>query len=232
MQRKAYQFHQKGISMPPNVLIVDDEPALNELFVIGLNKYGFRTEGVLGGQECLDLLSTPYRPDLILLDMMMEPMDGWETLNRLKKIDEVKHIPVIMQTGKNLTYKEAEQFSYCIEDYIMKPVTPKRCIDHITSALEKIQTIDDIITQGLRAGCPERKIRRLAQLYRTIDVAKKLLIILEERYGNQQSAGCSGTDSYGPEDYSTFLDNLQGEYVQLQKEIDFSISGKKLTSTI
>ena len=208
--------------MPPNVLIVDDEPALNELFVIGLTKYGFKTEGVLGGHECLELLSTQYRPDLILLDMMMEPMDGWETLNRLKRIDEVKHIPVIMQTGKNLTYREAEQFSYCIEDYIMKPITPKRCIDHITGALDKVQTIEEIISHGLRAGYPEEKIRRLARLYRTIEVAKKLLIILEERYGNHDTA--EDSDSYGPDEYSDFLQKIQVEYNELQKEIDFAIS--------
>ena len=211
--------------MPPNVLIVDDEPALNELFVIGLTKYGFKTEGVLGGQECLDLLSTPYRPDLILLDMMMEPMDGWETLNRLKRLDEVKHIPIIMQTGKNLTYREAEQFSYCIEDYIMKPITPKRCIDHNTSALEKVQTVEEIIHQGLRAGFPEEKIRRLARLFRTIDVARKLLIILEDRYGNHEQA--EDNESYGPDEYSAFLLKLQQEYEGLQIEINFAITSVK-----
>lgn len=209
--------------MPPNVLIVDDEPALNELFVIGLNRYGFRTEGVLGGQECLELLDTPYRPDLILLDMMMEPMDGWETLNRLKRIDELKNIPVIMQTGKNLTYKEAEQFSYCIEDYIMKPITPKRCIDHIVNALDKVRSINDVINQGLRAGYPEEKIRRLAHLYRTINVAKKLLIILEERYGSQHVT--SDSETYGPDDYNKFLEKINTEYERVAKEIDFRITG-------
>jgi len=216
--------------MLPNVLIVDDEPALNELFVIGLTKYGFKTEGVLGGQECLELLSTQYRPDLILLDMMMEPMDGWETLNRLKRLDEVKHIPIIMQTGKNLTYREAEQFSYCIEDYIMKPITPKRCIDHITGALKNVQTIEDIIHQGLRAGFPEEKIRRLARVYRTIDVAKKLLTILKDRYGNHEPA--EDNESYGPDEYSAFLLKLQQEYEELQKEVNFVITGMKPASKI
>ncbi|NLV27858.1 MAG: response regulator [Methanomicrobiales archaeon] len=209
--------------MPPNILIVDDEPALNELFVIGLNKFGFRTEGVLGGQECLDLLETQYKPDLILLDMMMEPMDGWETLNRLKKINRLKNIPVIMQTGKNLTYKEAEQFSYYIEDYIMKPVTPKRCIDHIKTALIKVQALENIIDQGLRSGYSEYKIRKLVHLFRTISVAKKLLIILEERYGSQQIT--DDKETYGPGDYFTFLNKLQAEYDSLQKEIDIIITG-------
>ncbi len=214
--------------MPPNVLIVDDEPALNELFVIGLSKYGFKTAGVLSGQECLDLLiTTPYRPDLILLDMMMEPMDGWETLSRLKMIDDVKHIPVIMQTGKNLTYREAEQFAYFIEDYVMKPITPKRCIDHIVNALEKVQALEEIVRDGVRAGYPEEKIRRLTRLYRTMEVARKLQIILEERYGAY--TGGEG-DRYGPGEYARFLRRLEQEFDEIQKEVNLSLSCLKRLS--
>jgi CheY-like chemotaxis protein len=226
MQPIANKHDKIGTFMPPHVLIVDDEPALNELFVIGLNKYGFKTEGVLGGQECLELLNTEYRPDLILLDMMMEPMDGWETLNRLKRIQDVKNIPVIMQTGKNLTYREAEQYSYCIEDYVMKPITPKRCIDHITNALDKVQKIEEIILQGLRAGYPEEKIRRLATIYRIIYVARKLQSILEERYGHHNPA--EESETYGPEDYAKFLLKLQQEYDDLQKDINFTLFGTNL----
>ena len=221
MDDAVNQHLQSGTPMPLTVLIVDDEPALNELFVIGLNKYGFKTEGVLGGQECLDLLSTEYRPDLILLDMMMEPMDGWETLNHLKKIQDIKRIPVIMQTGKNLTYKEAVQFSYCIEDYIMKPITPKRCIDYITGALEKVRLIEIIIETGLHAGYPEEKIRRFAQIYRTINVAKRMLIILEERYGSR--IGDDGDENFGPEEYAEFLHKLEEEINLLKSEIDMNL---------
>lgn len=221
MDDAVNQDLRSGTPMPPAVLIVDDEPALNELFVIGLNKYGFKTEGVLGGRECLDLLSTDYRPDLILLDMMMEPMDGWETLNHLKKINDVKRIPVIMQTGKNLTYKEAVQFSYCIEDYIMKPITPKRCIDYITNALEKVRLIENIIECGLHAGYPEEKIRKFAHLYRTINVAKRMLIILDERYGSR--SGDDGDDNFGPEEYAEFLQKLEDELSALKSEIDLNL---------
>ena len=216
--------------MPPNVLIVDDEPSLNELFVIGLSKYGFETEGVLGGRECLELLNNHYRPDLILLDVMMEPMDGWETLTRLKQIDEVKNIPVIMQTGKNLTYKEAERFSCCIEDYIMKPITPKRCVPYITNTLEKVRAIEETINTALRAGYPEKKIFQLAQLYRTINVAKKLMAILEERYESRSPS--ADNQSYGPVEYADFLLRLQQEFEDLQKEINFTLGNLKHLSKI
>ena len=61
------------------VLIVDDDPAIREIFTVYLEMEGYRILAAAGGMECLDLLKT-QKPDLILLDMMMEPMDGWETL--------------------------------------------------------------------------------------------------------------------------------------------------------
>ena len=199
------------------ILIVDDEPALNELFVIGLNKYGFATEGVLGGQECLDLLKTEYLPDLILLDMMMEPMDGWETLHRIKTDQRYRAIPVIMQTGKNLTYKEAEKFSFYIEDYIMKPITPKRCVNLIKDILEKRQNITAFIDQVRRSGHPEEQIERLVNLHQAIDVSERLMLLLEDRYG--ASSGDQGPESYGPDDYYAFRDRIIKEYENLHHKM-------------
>ena len=199
------------------ILIVDDEPALNELFVIGLNKYGFATEGVLGGRECLDLLNTSYHPDLILLDMMMEPMDGWETLHHIKANKEFSKIPIIMQTGKNLTYKEAEQFSFYIEDYIMKPITPKRVVDFIKEILDKRREISQYIDTIRKTGYPEDQIERLVNLHRAIDVSNRLMKLLEDRYGS--APGEQDPESYGPEEFQEFRNRIINEYDSLQKKM-------------
>lgn len=199
------------------ILIVDDEPALNELFVVGLNKYGFATEGVLGGRECLDLLKTAYRPDLILLDMMMEPMDGWETLHHIKADEQSRTIPVIMQTGKNLTYKEAEKFSFYIEDYIMKPITPKRCVDYIEDILEKRRKVSAFIERVRRSGSPEDQIERLINLHQAIDVSKRLMALLDERYG--AVSGDQDSESYGPAEYCAFRNRIISEYNDLQEKL-------------
>lgn len=198
------------------ILIVDDEPALNELFVIGLKKYGFSTEGVLGGRECLDLLKDEYRPDLILLDMMMEPMDGWETLHHIKADKDFRKIPVIMQTGKNLTFKEAEQFSYYIEDYIMKPITPKRCVGFINEILEKLNSIQSVIETARTAGYSEAEIDRFITLHRANDVSARLMRLLEDRYG--ASSGEQDPESYGPEEFQAFRTKIKSEYDELAQK--------------
>jgi CheY-like chemotaxis protein len=204
--------------MSAAILIVDDEPALNELFVIGLNKYGYDTEGVLSGKDCLDLLKTSYQPDLILLDMMMEPMDGWETLTHIKANKQNRSIPIIMQTGKNLTYKEAEQFSFYIEDYIMKPITPKRCVDFIQQILDNRKELMQFIEKVRNSGCPENQIDRLINLHKAIDVSKRLLNLLSDRYG---SATIVETESekYGPEEFQIFREKIISEYYSLQQKM-------------
>ena len=199
------------------ILIVDDEPALNELFVIGLKKYGFSTEGVLGGRECLDLLHDSYKPDLILLDMMMEPMDGWETLHHIKADQNFRNIPVIMQTGKNLTFKEAEQFSYFIEDYIMKPITPKRCVGFINEILEKQRNVQSFIEKARINGYTESLIERYVTLQRANDVSERLMRLLEDRYGS--SSGDQDPESYGPEEFQAFRNKIRVEYDDICDEI-------------
>ena len=207
--------------MAVTILIVDDEPALNELFVIGLKKYGFVTDGVLGGKECLDKLKSSFVPDLILLDMMMEPMDGWETLNHIKADRSFKEIPVIMQTGKNLTFKEAEQFSFFIEDYIMKPITPKRCVDFINDILESRKEVTSILQKIQGNGYPAELVERLINLNRAIAVSDRLMRLLVDRYG--PSSGQEDPESYGPEEFQAFRDRIIQEYQDLQMKLGIQL---------
>ena len=71
------------------ILVVDDSPFIVDVFVTMLERGGYRTVAAYGGEECLEILKT-VTPDLILLDIMMEPMDGWETLRRSRKIPRPK----------------------------------------------------------------------------------------------------------------------------------------------
>jgi two-component system OmpR family response regulator len=67
----------------PKILVVDDNPDLVELFEIVLTRKGHSVDKTISGGQCLEILKTSI-PDLILLDIMMEPMDGWETIQRIK----------------------------------------------------------------------------------------------------------------------------------------------------
>ena len=107
--------------MNPTICLVDDNKDILEIF-----GYFFETKGYLvlkaaGGQECFDSIGAVL-PDVIVLDVMMEPMDGWKVLQRIKSNPATAHIPVIMVSGKRPTQDELNLYGNLFIEFIMKPV--------------------------------------------------------------------------------------------------------------
>ena len=115
---------KRRIPLTYTILIVDDTRLIVEGLVLILKKY-YRPLAAFGGEQCLDILSRET-PDLIILDIMMEPMDGWETLGRIKADPRTRDIPVLMFSAKKITPEEAEAHRITIDDFISKPVNPKK----------------------------------------------------------------------------------------------------------
>jgi len=109
------------------ILLVDDNESLIELFTLIFQDAGWNVISAPGGNECLDLLGHE-NPDIILLDIMMEPMDGWETLVRIKANPVWVKIPVAMLTGKALSQKEFESYGLLFENYLLKPLSESKMV--------------------------------------------------------------------------------------------------------
>jgi CheY-like chemotaxis protein len=163
------------------IMVVDDSPFIVDVFVTMLERGGYRTVAAYGGEECLEILKT-VSPDLILLDIMMEPMDGWETLERIKENPQTKDIPVLMLTAKQLTPSEAQEYGIYIEDYVLKPITHRELYDAIEHVLNRRQTIKSDVDVARQSGFDAQVISEYARLSKSIDVNKRLLRILETTY--------------------------------------------------
>ncbi len=87
-----------------------------------------------GGQDCIDMIQA-YVPDLILLDVMMEPMDGWQTLMNLKRNPDSCRIPVIMVSGKTPTPDDVHMYGKYYEHFVMKPVSFPVLFDVVSRVL-------------------------------------------------------------------------------------------------
>ena len=109
------------------ILLVDDNDSLIELFSLFFQDAGWKVLTAPGGRECLDLLGHES-PDLVLLDIMMEPMDGWETLHRIKENPGWAKIPVAMLTGKALSQKEFDSYGMLFEHYLLKPLSESKMV--------------------------------------------------------------------------------------------------------
>ncbi|MDD1716416.1 MAG: response regulator [Methanolinea sp.] len=163
------------------VMVVDDSPFIVDIFVTMLERGGYQTLAAYGGEECLEILKT-VKPDLILLDIMMEPMDGWETLIHIKSNPELRDIPVMMLTAKQLTPSEAQEYGIYIEDYIMKPITHKELYEAIEGQLNRRRIIEMDIAMAKDAGVDQAVVDEYIRLRKSIDINKRLFKLLENTY--------------------------------------------------
>lgn len=117
------------------ILIVDDDVDIVNLFRIFLSREGHTAISASDGNACLEKLRTVL-PDLILLDIMMAPMDGWETLSAVKADPRTRDVPVIMVTGKPLIRDERERYAGLYRQYLMKPVRRNQLVTAVDSVLK------------------------------------------------------------------------------------------------
>lgn len=120
--------------MKKKILIVDDDPRNIFALSLTLKARGFLLTSTTSAQDALDLLESNADFDLILMDMMMPEMDGYQATKIIKSKDHFKHIPVIAVTAQAM----AEDKQKCIDagatDYISKPIN----VDLLMQSIEKI----------------------------------------------------------------------------------------------
>ncbi len=126
------------MTMKTKILLVDDEKDIVEFLSYNLSQEGFKVITAYDGKEALDKLH--QKPDLIILDVMMPKMDGYETCTRIRSIDEYKNTPVIFLTAKSSEIDEVHGLNIGADDFIQKPISPKKLIARVKSNLRKSET--------------------------------------------------------------------------------------------
>lgn len=121
--------------MPVRILCIEDEPDMIDLIRLILRRKGYEILGANSGPEALALLERE-RVDLILLDLMMPEMDGWEVYQRLRANDKTADIPVIVVTAKSQNIDRVLGLHIAkVDDYITKPFTPQELIQAVERVL-------------------------------------------------------------------------------------------------
>ena len=118
------------------ILVVDDEPLNREMLLRRLARMGYVTAGVENGRAALEIMAREAF-DLVLLDIMMPVMNGYETLDRLKADPKLKHIPVVMLTALDEVSSTVRCIEAGAEDYVPKPFNPVILRARIGASLEK-----------------------------------------------------------------------------------------------
>jgi DNA-binding response OmpR family regulator len=127
-------------SGPIRVVCIEDEADMIDLVKLILNKKGMEVHGASGGHAGLELVSR-LRPDLVLLDLMMPDMDGWEVYQQMKAHPETHDIPVIIITAKAQSIDKVLGLHIAkVDDYITKPFGPGQLADSVERVLGQRQT--------------------------------------------------------------------------------------------
>ncbi len=124
------------------ILVVDDEPDIVNIVERILKKHGFETMGAYSGEETLNILKKE-KPDLILLDIMMPGMDGWETAKKIKENPETKDIPIVFLTIRGEEEDQEKSFIYSKANaHITKPIIEEKLIATIKWVLKTSKKIE------------------------------------------------------------------------------------------
>ena len=116
------------------ILVVDDEIYIVYILDFSLGMEGYEVITALDGEQALEKARTEH-PDLIVLDIMMPKLDGYETCKALKSDDSTRNIPVILLSAKGRNVDQKVGFEVGADDYITKPFSPRKLVERINAIL-------------------------------------------------------------------------------------------------
>jgi len=131
------------------IAIVEDEPDIVELVTVNLKKAGFTTHGFTTAEKFFSFLKS-QTPDVIILDLMLPDIDGLDICKRLKKIDALAAIPIIILTARADETDKILGLELGADDYVTKPFSPKELVARVKVALRRLSPKE--VTQKIEIG--------------------------------------------------------------------------------
>lgn len=172
------------------IMVVDDEPDVVHILKSILEKGGYSVVEAIRGKECLGKLKNE-KPDLILLDIMMPDLDGWEVLKVIKNKESTKSIPVAMLTAKALTVDVLHRKDIDgLVDYIMKPFSIDSLLADVEEIIKTASEVEEVkrnlSTISTTAAGEYESVAMLEKLHRNLIAALKEVLEQKKKEGALQ----------------------------------------------
>jgi len=163
------------------VLVIEDDPNTANLVGLYLEKEGFQTLQANDGEKGL-YLAKRHGPDLVILDLMLPRLDGWEVCRRLRKTSE---IPVIMLTARGEEIDRVSGLTLGADDYVVKPFSPRELVARVKAVLRRTAPAGTLASKVLVHGNVQldREKRRLSVQGGSISVTPHEYALLEALMG-------------------------------------------------
>ena len=173
------------------VLVVDDEPDILSILVYQLSREGFRVSTAVNGQSAI-ATAVEERPDIVILDLMLPGIDGYEVLSRLRQNERTRSTPVILLSARREEKERIRGFQVGADDYVTKPFSPRELILRVKALLRRTHAAPVEQNRSLRIGAVEidREAHRAFADGDEIDLTPleyRLLEVFMERRGRVQT---------------------------------------------
>jgi two-component system, OmpR family, alkaline phosphatase synthesis response regulator PhoP len=187
----------------PKILIIDDEPDVRDIIRYNLVKEGHELETAENGIEGLQKVET-FRPDLIILDMMMPGMDGVEVCHNIRSNPKNNNIVVCFLSARNEDYSQVAGLESGADDYLAKPISPRVLVSKVKSLLRRKNEIKSLEVQsgiqidreryvvwveGKEVVLPRKEFELLALLSEKPNYVFDRQLILDRVWGNEVVVG-------------------------------------------
>lgn len=160
-----------------NILIIEDDQAISDLVRLNLNFAGYGSRQAFCGIDAIAVLEK-FSPDLIILDVMLPDMDGFDLLDKIRS----KGVPVIFLTARNSLNDKVRGLKMGAEDYIVKPFEAMELLARIEVVLRRFDNKNTITFEDLEINLEERTVKKAGKI---IDLAMKeyelLLLLIRNR---------------------------------------------------
>ena len=173
------------------ILVVDDEPDILSVLVYHLSREGYRVTTAVNGQGALTSAEAE-QPDLIILDLMLPGMDGYEVLQRLRRAERTSSMPVILLTARREEDERVKGFEVGADDYITKPFSARELTLRVEALLRRSKAEPVSTSRKIAVGPVEldREAHRAFSEGIEVDLTRleyRLLEVLLERRGRVQT---------------------------------------------
>ena len=173
------------------ILVVDDEPDILSVLVYHLSREGYRVTTAVNGPGALTTAAAD-QPDLIILDLMLPGMDGYEVLQRLRRAERTSSMPVILLTARREEEERVKGFEVGADDYITKPFSARELTLRVEALLRRSKAEPVSTTRRIAVGPVEldREAHRAFSDGAEVDLTRleyRLLEVLLERRGRVQT---------------------------------------------
>jgi two-component system phosphate regulon response regulator PhoB len=175
------------------VLVVDDEPEIVALVAYHLAKAGYRVATAASGQDAIDI-ARRERPALVVLDLMLPGMSGFEVLEVLRSDENTRSVAVLMLTARREEVDRIRGLSLGADDYLTKPFSPQELVLRVAAILRRVSqpqtaNVDVLVFGPLKIDRSALTVQVDEQAIELTPTEYKLLLTLAERRGRVQGRG-------------------------------------------